>query len=236
MNPMLQLPRPAGKNDTAAARRPLQAERSIRRYLIAGVVLAVGLVGGMGGIAAHTELAGAVIAQGVFVVDSYVKKVQHQAGGIVGILKVRDGDQVREGDLLLRLDDTQTRANLAIVSNHLDQLNTRRARLLAERDDREKIAFPPDLLARSGEAAIADLIAGETRLFELRHTARAGQKAQLESRIEQLNKQLGGLVVQEQSKAPRNRAARPPPPLHHDRERQPHASGLVATLIAGRHV
>jgi len=200
MNPMLQLPRPAGKNDTAAARRPLQAERSIRRYLIAGVVLAVGLVGGMGGIAAHTELAGAVIAQGVFVVDSYVKKVQHQAGGIVGILKVRDGDQVREGDLLLRLDDTQTRANLAIVSNHLDQLNTRRARLLAERDDREKIAFPPDLLARSGEAAIADLIAGETRLFELRHTARAGQKAQLESRIEQLNKQLGGLVVQEQSK------------------------------------
>jgi HlyD family secretion protein len=189
-----------GGNDSAEKASPSLAERSIRRYLIAGVLLVVALVGGIGGIAARTELAGAVIAQGLFVVDSHVKKVQHQTGGIVGILKVRDGDVVSEGDLLARLDDTQTRANLSIVADRLDQLSARRARLLAERDDRDDIEFPADLRSGAGQSKIADLMASEKRLFDLRRTARSGQKAQLESRIDQLKKQAGGLLTQEQSK------------------------------------
>lgn len=185
---------------SGAVPNPGSAERSIRRYLIGGVVCVAVLVAGMGGIAARTELAGAVIAQGIFVVDSYVKKVQHPTGGVVGEIKVRDGDHVRDGDLLIRLDDTQTRTNLAIVLDRLDQLDARRARLLAERDDRDAIAFPPAMLSRSSDPDVAALMTGEARLFELRHAARAGQKAQLESRIEQLQKQAGGLAVQEDAK------------------------------------
>ena len=79
------------------------------------------LAGGVGGWAATTELSGAVIAPGAIVVDSNVKKVQHLTGGIVGELLVRDGQRVNAGEVVLRLDETITRANLAIVTKGLDE-------------------------------------------------------------------------------------------------------------------
>ena len=96
--------------------------RSIRRHLTAGVALVVLLAGVVGGWVATTEIAGAVIAPGNLVVESNVKKVQHPTGGVVGELRVRDGDPVRAGDIVVRLDDTVTRANLAIVVKSLVQL------------------------------------------------------------------------------------------------------------------
>ena len=91
---------------------------------------------GVGGWAATTEFAGAVIAPGSLVVESNVKKVQHPTGGVVGELRVRDGDRVKAGDVVVRLDETVTRANLAIVTKSLDELAARQARLEAERDGR----------------------------------------------------------------------------------------------------
>src|ERR671939_183609 len=96
------------------------AHASIRRQLWAGLALTVALAGGVGGWAATTEIAGAVIAAGTLVVDSNVKKVQHPTGGVVGEIRVRDGDKVQTGDLLLRLDETVTRASLSMVSKQLD--------------------------------------------------------------------------------------------------------------------
>jgi HlyD family secretion protein len=90
---------------------PLQ--RSFHLHNLAIVISSVLLVVGLGGWAATTEFAGAVIAQGQIVVNSNVKKVQHPTGGIVGELHVRDGDHVKAGDIVVRLDDTQTRASLA---------------------------------------------------------------------------------------------------------------------------
>ena len=80
--------------------------RSIRRHLTAGVALVVLLGGGVGGWAVTTELAGAVIAPGNLVVETNIKKVQHPTGGVVGELRVRDGDSVKAGDVVVRLDDT----------------------------------------------------------------------------------------------------------------------------------
>ncbi len=77
------------------------------------------LVGGVGGWAATSEISGAVIAAGQLVVDSNVKKVQHPSGGIVGELRARDGDRVKAGDIVVRLDDTITRANLSIVTQRV---------------------------------------------------------------------------------------------------------------------
>src|SRR6266487_432920 len=96
------------KNDAKASRR------SIRRHLAAGVAVVALLAGGVGGWASTTEFAGAVIASGSVVVDSNIKKVQHLTGGIVGELLVRDGQHVRSGEIVLRLDETITRVNLAI--------------------------------------------------------------------------------------------------------------------------
>ena len=167
--------------------------RSIRRHLLAGVTLVVLLAGGVGGWAATTELAGAVIAPGNLVVETNVKKVQHPTGGVVGELRVRDGDEVKAGDVVVRLDDTVTRANLAIVVKSLDELSARQAREEAERDGANAPSFPAELLARRSDAEVARLVAGEQKLFETRRSARQGQKAQLKERIGQLQEQISGL-------------------------------------------
>jgi HlyD family secretion protein len=147
------------------------ARSSIRRHL--GLGVAVILAAGVGGWAGTAEIAGAVIAPGSLVVDSHVKKVQHPTGGIVGELLVRDGDRVKSGDLVVRLDETVTRANLAIVLKSLDEFAAREARFEAERDDEERLVFPEDLLARASDPAVLRVLEGERRLFELRREARA---------------------------------------------------------------
>lgn len=174
---------------------------SIRRHLLAGTVAAVLLVGGVGGWAATTEISGAVMAQGLLVVDSNVKKLQHPTGGVVGDVRVRDGDHVKAGDVLVRLDDTQTRANLAIVSRGLDELAARRAREEAERDGLDSLSFPNDLLARMADPEVARVVNGEKKLFETRLAARAGQKSQLRERITQLKEEISGLVTQQEARA-----------------------------------
>jgi HlyD family secretion protein len=93
----------------------IDIQRALGRHALAVVAAAVVLVLALGGWAATTEFAGAVIAQGQLVVNSNVKKVQHPTGGVVGELLVREGGRVREGDVVARLDDTQARANLAIL-------------------------------------------------------------------------------------------------------------------------
>src|SRR3712207_5826483 len=125
--------------------------RSMRRQTVAGLAVVVVLFGGFGVWAATTSLSGAIIAAGQVVVESNVKKVQHPTGGIVGEIRVRDGDRVRTGDLLLRLDETVTRASLSMVSKQLDQFEARQARLVAERDDLPVIKVPATLAARRSE-------------------------------------------------------------------------------------
>ncbi len=105
--------------------------------MTAGTILIAVLLFGVGGWASTVQISGALIAQGSVVVDSNVKKVQHPTGGVVGELFVRDGDHVKEGDMLIRLDETVTHANLAIVTKGLNELYARKARLAAERDGAE---------------------------------------------------------------------------------------------------
>ena len=176
------------------------ARASIRRHLIVGLMIVILLGGGVGGWAATVKLSGALIAQGSVVVDQNVQKVQHPTGGIVGELRVRDGDHVKAGDVLVRLDETVMRANLAIVSKGLDQQLARKARLEAERDGTEKIAFPADLVARAKDPEIAATLASEEKLFELRRTERTGQKAQLTQRVSQLEQEIGGIEAQQAAK------------------------------------
>lgn len=175
-------------------------QRSIRRNLLGASAIAFALVGVGGVWAATTELAGAVIAQGQLVVESNVKKVQHPTGGVVGELRVREGDHVNAGDIILRLDDTQTKASLAIVTKGLDEFRGRKAREEAERDGAEAISFPEDLQARAGEPELARLMQGEQRLFETRAAGRAGQKSQLGERIKQLREEIVGLSAQVEGK------------------------------------
>ncbi|SFB32058.1 HlyD family secretion protein [Rhizobium sp. NFR07] len=171
--------------------------RSIRRHLLAGVFSCIVLVGGGTTWAATTSLAGAVVAGGHFVVDSYVKKVQHPTGGVVGEIAVREGAAVHAGDIVMRLDATQTRASLAIVTRRIDELTARLARLEAERDDLEVVGFPDWLVERQDNPDVAAALRSETRLFEFRRQSRAGHKAQLRERITQFEHEIRGLKAQE---------------------------------------
>jgi len=182
------------------AQAPTSALESIRRYTIAGIVVVLILTCGVGVWAAATEISGALIAPGTIVVESNVKKVQHPTGGVVGQLLVRDGDRVKAGDLLVRLDDTIMRANLAIVTKALTELNARKARLEAERDGAETVKFPDDLMQQTDVPEIAQVLMGERKLFELRRSARAGQKAQLQERINQSGEETTGLSAQKVAK------------------------------------
>ncbi len=182
---------------TAERQDPRQA---IRKLNLAGFAIVVLLVGGVGGWAATTQLAGAVIAPGTLVVESHIKKVQHPTGGIVGEILVKEGGVVEEGQVVLRLDDTVTKATLGAVRSQLDELTSREARLLTERDEAEAIRFPAHLTARSGEPAVTSAIAGEEKLFDSRKAARTGQRAQLRERVAQMNEEIRGLTAQQAAK------------------------------------
>ncbi|MBD8907560.1 HlyD family type I secretion periplasmic adaptor subunit [Methylorubrum zatmanii] len=180
--------------------RPV-AHGSIRRHLAVAAGLSAALVLGIGGWATFTDIAAAVIAPGQLVVESDIKKVQHPTGGVVGQLLVREGQRVAAGDVLIRLDETQTRANLDIVLKAMDELAARRARDEAERDGLKAVAFPPELVSRiDSDASVTRLIDGESRLFAARVAGREGQKAQLRERVDQLRQEIAGLTKQAAAK------------------------------------
>ncbi|MGY3622197.1 HlyD family type I secretion periplasmic adaptor subunit [Bradyrhizobium sp. USDA 10063] len=176
------------------------AQRSIRLHLIIGLVVVLVVAGGFGGWASTVPISGALIAPGAVVVDSNVKKVQHPTGGVVGEVRVRDGDLVKTGDIVVRLDETVVKASLAIVVKTLNGLYARAARLEAEQQGRDKIVFPKALTERADDPDVRDVMASETKLFEVRVNGRTGQKAQLRERVTQLNEEIAGLRAQEVAK------------------------------------
>ncbi len=162
--------------------------------VIFGLVLAVALLGGVGGWAFTAKLAGAVIATGSVQVDQNLKEVQHLDGGIVAEILVREGDVVEAGQVMFRLDDAQTRAELSILTAQINEAEARRARLLADRDGHPMIVFPERL--RSEDPALAEIVAGETRLHAGNIANRSNQRQQLELGILQINDEVVALKAQ----------------------------------------
>jgi HlyD family secretion protein len=175
-------------------------EKGLRHLAIYGVSAIALFMGTVGLWATTTELSGAVIASGQFVVDISVKKVQHMSGGVVSEVRVREGSRVREGDLVMRIDDTMLRANLQIVTKQLDEFAARRERLNAERDQLTDIALPEEFKDRMDDPEVVHLFATEKRLFIARRTAREGLKAQLAQRELQLEEEVNGLAAQVDSR------------------------------------
>lgn len=191
----------AGGTDAIHASPQQQRLRmAIRRNLRLGGLTALVLVGGLGIWAATSSLSGAVVAAGHLAVDSNVKAVQHPQGGVVGALNVHNGSIVSAGEVLVRLDDTVAKANLAIVDNGLNELMARRARLTAERDGATTVGYPEEMVQRAADPEIARLIEGEDRLFALRKQARDGQVSQLRERIAQFRQEIAGIEAQQKSK------------------------------------
>ena len=180
--------------------KPRNAHRSIRKHLIVGLAVVLVLTFGIGGWASTQEISGALIAPGQIVVESNVKKVQHPTGGVIGEIRAHDGDVVKAGQVVVRLDDTVTKANLAIVTKNLDAAMARGARLEAEQRGLFEIRFPKQLLSRASDPDVEAVMTSESKLFDVRVTGRAGQKSQFRERIRQLNEEIEGLSAQESAK------------------------------------
>ncbi|WP_426239708.1 HlyD family type I secretion periplasmic adaptor subunit [Pararhizobium sp. DWP1-1-3] len=176
----------------------MSSHRSLGRHITAVTILGLALVVGIGGWAMTTELSSAIVASGTVVVENNVKKIQHLTGGIVEEVLVKEGDTVKAGQILLKLDGTTVRANLSIVQNTLAQLYARRARLLAEQLGSNDFAIPEDLSQLiSGTSTPGEVLEqSERKLFISRKNALVGMKSQLASRKSQLVDETKGLTVQ----------------------------------------
>lgn len=173
---------------------------SLRNHILAVAGASVALVASVGIMGASTEMSGAVVSAGSLVVESSVKKVQHQTGGIVKELAVAEGQKIAEGDLLVRLDETVANANLSAISKSYWELLSRRARLEAERDGGSEPVFPDELIAVADDPSVQSTILGERRLLKLRTDASENRKKQLRERIQQLHEEIGGLGEQLRAK------------------------------------
>ncbi|UXS32755.1 HlyD family type I secretion periplasmic adaptor subunit [Agrobacterium tumefaciens] len=169
---------------------------SILTHSAAVILLAIGLLVGLGGWAALAKLAGAVVASGRVVVEGNSKKIQHLSGGIVSEIDVAEGDRVEAGQVLLRLSATIVQANLSIVENTLAQLYSRRARLGAELAEASSFTVPEDLEVLTNLKAAKTFIDSEQSLFNSRRNALSGMKKQLATRKDQLADEARGLSVQ----------------------------------------
>lgn len=175
---------------------------SARRPVLFGLFGLVVLLGGFGYWAVQTTIAGAIIASGRIEVDRNRQIVQHPDGGVVTDILVSEGDSVKVGETLIRLDSTLLRSQQLIVEGQLFELMARRARLAAERDETDGLDFDAELLdIADARPEVAELLAGQERLFQARRDSVARETEQLEKRRGQIQSQIQGIKAQQVSLA-----------------------------------
>lgn len=176
--------------------REASVRSSLRKKLIAGYAVTALFLFGLLGYSAVAEIRGAVIAPGNLVVEGNIRRIQHQDGGSVSEIRVHNGQQVKAGDLLVRLNDTQPRAELGVVLVQLYGQQVRAARLAAERDDLKEVTFPSPFALQGFDTDSASMVAVENALFVARRRARDGEIAQLKEKAEQTEQEIEGLNAQ----------------------------------------
>jgi len=164
------------------------------RYGIACLIILFVFIGGW---AALAPLDSAAIASGTVVLGENKKLIQHLEGGIIKELFVSDGDTVKEGDLLVKLDETKAKANWEIFTGQLMSGTVLEDRLLSERDGLTKIAFRDSLSSSIiNNVEIKKHIDAQKRLFKARNEALTGQIGVFNQRIKQLGDEIDGLESQ----------------------------------------
>ncbi len=171
--------------------------RSTRRFTIAGLIVLGVSVFGFGVWGSTAPIAGAVVASGIFVTNGQNKIVQHLEGGVINELRVREGDFVEAGETLVTLDETASKAELRRLDLRLMRLEALEARLVAEVEQAEVVAFPDELLARAEiNSDLAATLASERLGFDARRDTIASEIASLQAGMDALRERLQGSQVQ----------------------------------------
>lgn len=184
---------PAGPAPTGGGTGPLNA----RPYVILGTLVIALLVGGFGGWATFTHIAGAIVSTGQIEVDRNRQVVQHPDGGVVSEILVDEGDAVVADQILVRLDGTLLQSELTVIESQYYELVARRGRLEAERDGATEITYDPELLeVAPTRAEVSNLMDGQIRLFDARMESMEKSIDQLAKRRNQIGNQIDGIVAQ----------------------------------------
>lgn len=177
-------------------------------YVRLGLIASVTFVGAGVAWGTMAPLEGAIIASGTVVLENSINKVQHSVGGVVGAILVKEGQRVAAGDVVMRLDETATKANRQIIVNDLNTQRVRQARLNAEREQAATMAVPADLKAMAAiDPEIRQALVSETALFAARARTRVGQRAQLNEQIKQSQQEIKGTDAQYKSAVEQVRVA-----------------------------
>lgn len=172
-------------------------EQSARPMILIGLWVMIGLFGFLGLWSALVPLASGAVAPGKIVVDSNRKTIQHLEGGIVKQIAVKEGDSVKAGQLLVRLDNTMSQARNDLLRGQYLTAKTTESRLLAERDGAKEVTFPPELVAlEKTDKQVGEAIDAQRRLFKTRNEALEGQISVLNQKVAQSNEEIRGLREQ----------------------------------------
>ncbi|WVT76635.1 HlyD family type I secretion periplasmic adaptor subunit (plasmid) [Sinorhizobium chiapasense] len=184
---------PLGGDPTAyIATDDARLQPRLRPAVATGLVVILAFFGIFGGWAALAPLDSAAVTQGVVKVEGERKVIQHLEGGIVSQLKVADGEHVKSGQVLIKLDDTQAAAHLELLRNRVISRKASAARLRAERDGKDEIAFEQELLTSSSSSA-AEAVAVQNEVFRARRLALSNETGILHQRILQSENEIKGL-------------------------------------------
>ena len=175
-----------------------ETQWSASRPLFWGFLTLALLVGGLGAWSVLTTLAGAIIAPGQIEVSQSRQVVQHPDGGVVSEILVREGAEVQAGEVLMRLNGSALKSELAIVGNQLLELSARRARLEAQSQAATAIRFPEALLSTAAlRPDVAEMVAGQQSLFANQAEMMAQAEDQRKTRIRQIESQIAGFAAQQ---------------------------------------
>lgn len=189
-NPQLPVP---GLGKGPAPQVPTD-EMPIIRF---GLTLILIAFGGLLAWSAFAPLAKGIVATGTLVVDSNRKNIQHLEGGIVSEILVRDGDAVKAGQVLMRLDEISSQAQRDVLYGQFLAAKAKEARLLAERDESKQINWSDELMSGADEnGRKLSIRNNEQQLFESRRLTLAGQLSIYEQRVKQLDEQIKGYEAQ----------------------------------------
>ncbi|WP_293864703.1 HlyD family type I secretion periplasmic adaptor subunit [uncultured Alsobacter sp.] len=187
--------KPAAKPASAP---PVASTDWIAPLRVAGIVVLVVFALG-GGWSMLARLDAATVAPGVVSVESNRKAIQHLEGGIVREILARDGDKVQAGAVLVRLDPTQARANAEVVRKQYAAALAEEARLIAERDGKPAVAFPPEVTEKLDDPLVARAVADQVAQFRDRRASLNGQVSILQARISQQQSEIAALERERES-------------------------------------
>ena len=173
-------------------------KRRLRRPIVRGTIV-VGLMFLCLLLWAFLSISGAVLASGVVRVENNSKDIKRLESGIVRQILVREGQRVSRGQVLIRFDDTQSKAVADVYQNNVDSARANIARFQAEATNASDVVFPPELTRRAADPRVGMLLSAQRSLFQTRMLLYSSQAQVLRSQAAQLATQISGMSLQAQA-------------------------------------